>query len=283
VLIARPALAALDTSGRLRARSAATPRDLFVPATPSAPSAALLALVVGALSLLFAARAAPHSTARRPSWRAIWCGPAASPEPGRMDVILGSDALDLDVRRVGLDRDPGWLPGCAARYALCSRNARRPRGRRQRIEVMDHARERSSKERAERKKCDSRQRTVEVRAGPTLMAPGLGLDGIGNRALLALVRSGQLQRKARWPSRAIRASMKPTALPMPSSRGGVLRISRTRTRARPGSSAWRARTNRSLSQRISASAGVVSPLPLRPAASTPPPPTSSAGCLAAAA
>jgi hypothetical protein len=27
-----------------------------------------------------------------------------------MDVILGAGALDLDARRSGLDRDPGWIP-----------------------------------------------------------------------------------------------------------------------------------------------------------------------------
>jgi hypothetical protein len=31
------------------------------------------------------------------------------------------------------------------------------------------------------------------------MAPGLAFDGLGNRALLALLRSGQLQRKVRMP------------------------------------------------------------------------------------
>src|SRR5262245_54793419 len=88
--------------------------------------------------------------------------------------------------------------GCAARYASCSRSARRPPARhRWRIEAMDHARERSSKERAERNERDGRARTAAAHTGPALMAPGLGLDGIGNRALLALLRSGQLQRKAR--------------------------------------------------------------------------------------
>jgi hypothetical protein len=62
---------------------------------------------------------------------------------------------------------------------------------------MGDARERSSKERAERSEREGRSRNVEARAGPTLMAPGLSLEGIGNRALLALLRSGQLQRKAR--------------------------------------------------------------------------------------
>ena len=67
---------------------------------------------------------------------------------------------------------------------------------------MEHARERSSKERAERKDRDARACNVEARTGPTLMVPGLAFDGIGNRALLALLRSGQLQRKARVAERS---------------------------------------------------------------------------------
>jgi hypothetical protein len=62
---------------------------------------------------------------------------------------------------------------------------------------MEHARERSSKERAERKERDGRARNLEARTGPVLMAPGLGLHGIGNRALLSLLRAGRLQRKPR--------------------------------------------------------------------------------------
>jgi hypothetical protein len=31
-------------------------------------------------------------------------------EPGRLDVALDLDELSLDVRRAGLDLDPGWIP-----------------------------------------------------------------------------------------------------------------------------------------------------------------------------
>jgi hypothetical protein len=60
---------------------------------------------------------------------------------------------------------------------------------------MEHARERSSKERAERKERDGRARNLEPRTGPVLMAPGIGLNGIGNRALLSLLRAGRQRRK----------------------------------------------------------------------------------------
>ena len=111
VLISRSALATLDTSGRLRARRDAAPRHLLVPAAPSAPAAALLAQLAGAPSLLFAARAGTAFD----SASAFVARHLARPghvrlSPERMDVIFGADAVDHDVRRAGLDRDPGWLP-----------------------------------------------------------------------------------------------------------------------------------------------------------------------------
>jgi hypothetical protein len=111
VLIARPALATLDTSGRLRARRDAAPRHLFVPPAPSAPAAALLALVAGAPSLLFAARAgAAFDSAAAFVARHLARPGRVRLSPERMEVIFGPDAVDHDVRRAGLDRDPGWLP-----------------------------------------------------------------------------------------------------------------------------------------------------------------------------
>ena len=49
-------------------------------------------------------------------------------------------------------------------------------------------------ERTERTERDSHARTTRAHTGRALMVPGLAFDGIGNHALL---RSGQLQRKAR--------------------------------------------------------------------------------------
>jgi hypothetical protein len=111
VLIAHPALATLDTSGRLRARRDAAMRRLLVPTAPSAPAAALLAQLAGTPSLLFAARAG----AAFDSAAAFVARHLARPGhvrlgPEQMDIIFGADAVDHDVRRAGLDRDPGWLP-----------------------------------------------------------------------------------------------------------------------------------------------------------------------------
>jgi hypothetical protein len=69
------------------------------PAGLSAAAAALLAIVVGAGE-------GPEAFVARFLAR-----------PGRvllsaerMDVMLADDEVDIDVRRAGLDRDPGWLP-----------------------------------------------------------------------------------------------------------------------------------------------------------------------------
>jgi hypothetical protein len=110
-LAATPALAALDTSGRLRP-SRAKPHPLLLPEASGISAAALIAIVAGAPCLLFAARvrvSEPHGVewfitrylARQARIRTM---------EARFDVIFDSQGFDLDVRRAGLDRDPGWLP-----------------------------------------------------------------------------------------------------------------------------------------------------------------------------
>jgi hypothetical protein len=109
---ARPGLASLDTSGRLRPRRDAALAPLLLPEAPSAPAAALLALVAGAPCLLFAARAGAPGPDTADAFVARHLARPARIQlgPERMDVILSSSDVDLDVRRAGLDRDPGWLP-----------------------------------------------------------------------------------------------------------------------------------------------------------------------------
>jgi hypothetical protein len=111
-LTARPGLASLDTSGRLRPRRDAALARLLLPEAPSAPAAALLALVAGAPCLLFAARAGALASDTAAAFVARHLARLARIHlgPERMDVILGSHDIDFDVRRAGLDRDPGWLP-----------------------------------------------------------------------------------------------------------------------------------------------------------------------------
>jgi hypothetical protein len=111
-LAATPALVSVDTSGRLRPRRDGPSVPLLLPEAASTPAAALLALVAGAPCTLFAARAgapAPDAVeafvARHLTRRGrIRLGPE------RMDILLSADEVDLDARRAGLDRDPGWLP-----------------------------------------------------------------------------------------------------------------------------------------------------------------------------
>lgn len=62
---------------------------------------------------------------------------------------------------------------------------------------MGAAHERSSPDRPERAQHDPPAAQSSPATGPVIAAPGMMLDGIGNRALLALLRSGRLQRKAR--------------------------------------------------------------------------------------
>jgi hypothetical protein len=62
---------------------------------------------------------------------------------------------------------------------------------------MKNPRERSAAEHRERSERDAPARTPGAPQGPVLSPSGFDLDGLGNRALLALLRSGRLRRKAR--------------------------------------------------------------------------------------
>jgi hypothetical protein len=106
LLAAPPALCALDTTGRLRPRSDALATPLFFPTAP------LPVLVVGASCTLFAARArmAPLATAEQFVTRFFAHQGTVRLTHDRMDIILSEAEIDLDARRAGLDRDPGWIP-----------------------------------------------------------------------------------------------------------------------------------------------------------------------------
>jgi hypothetical protein len=69
-------------------------------------------------------------------------------------------------------------------------------------------REREAAQRADRSQRESRERPAAIPQSPMLAARGLSLDGLGNRAMLALLRSGRLRRKARVsePSDALEQS-----------------------------------------------------------------------------
>jgi hypothetical protein len=106
-----PALASADRSGRLRPRRDLPPPRLLMPAAASAPAAALLALVAGAPCELIAARAGAAAFDTAEAFVARYLARDGRVRIGaeRMDVIIGAAAVDFELRRAGLDRDPGWL------------------------------------------------------------------------------------------------------------------------------------------------------------------------------
>jgi len=117
LISASPALASLDSTGRVHAthEPRATPDSgyvqLFLPPATSIAGAAVLALTVGAPSTLLAARA--RDTSHRVDvfvdrWFARPARIRLTHE--QMDIIMDADHADPDLRRAGLDRDPGWLP-----------------------------------------------------------------------------------------------------------------------------------------------------------------------------
>jgi hypothetical protein len=110
---ARPALVEVDGTGRLRAApDARLAPNIFIPAAPSAETAALLAQAAGALCGLFAARTGALSWPGAVAFvRRYLALPArVSVTADEMVVTLAAERIDLGVRRAGLDRDPGWAP-----------------------------------------------------------------------------------------------------------------------------------------------------------------------------
>jgi hypothetical protein len=111
-LTAEPALAHLDTQGRLQPTAGTVNRDLLLPPAASAAATALLALVVGAPGLLFAARAGVLPLSGSDGFVSRYVQRPGRIRLGseRIEVVLAADQIDLDLRRAGLDRDPSSLP-----------------------------------------------------------------------------------------------------------------------------------------------------------------------------
>jgi hypothetical protein len=112
ILVASPALAMLDKTGRLRPDPHRRPPHLFLPPAASSSAAGVLALVAGAPSLLFEARAGevPVETAEAFVTRFLTRAGQLETTSTEMRIVLAADDVDLAVRRAGLDRDPGWVP-----------------------------------------------------------------------------------------------------------------------------------------------------------------------------
>jgi hypothetical protein len=107
-----PALAELDDSRRVRPRRAAAAGSVLLPTGPSSEASALLGLVIGAPCQLFASRAGapPPRAARDFVARQFTLGARVEMGHESMRVVLRAEDADTDVRRAGLDRDPGWVP-----------------------------------------------------------------------------------------------------------------------------------------------------------------------------
>jgi len=112
VLTASPALAGLDSSGRLRSMQEARRTDCLLPDAGSAPASALLATIIGAPCFLFAARtgAGTLDSAEAFVARFLALPGRILTTPEQINIVLPARNIVLEVRRAGLDRDPGWLP-----------------------------------------------------------------------------------------------------------------------------------------------------------------------------
>jgi len=84
----------------------------FVPVATTAPLAAVLAQLAGALCASFEHRIGePFSASAEELVRGRLSHPARIVlSPQHMTVIMAMSAIDLAVRKAGLDRNPGWLP-----------------------------------------------------------------------------------------------------------------------------------------------------------------------------
>jgi hypothetical protein len=112
LVAAPPALCTLDITGRLRPRRATPVTPVLVPRAASAAAAALLAIVVGAPCQLFASRIGSPPLDAIAGFVARYLVRTGRVRLGvdEMRVALDAQDVDFDVRRAGLDRDPGWLP-----------------------------------------------------------------------------------------------------------------------------------------------------------------------------
>ena len=109
--VAPPALAGVDPSRRVRSGADASPREPFFPDGLPGAAGAVVPQVIGVMCQLFASRAGlPGASVSEFVARFLAIPARVRLEPESMWVILGNTAIDLAVRRAGLDADPGWVP-----------------------------------------------------------------------------------------------------------------------------------------------------------------------------
>jgi hypothetical protein len=110
---ASDALAAFDRRGRVREWRGRSRDDApLVSNAGSLLASALLTQAAGTLAHLFAARAGadPHASHHDFVERYFRAPALVTMTPGSLGVRMPMEAVNLDVRRAGLDIDPGWIP-----------------------------------------------------------------------------------------------------------------------------------------------------------------------------
>jgi hypothetical protein len=108
-----PGLAELDASGRLRpTHQAEKPPAALLPKAPSAPATALLAQTIGVLCCLLQARAGATDIPNANSFveKYIQLPARVLDSTEELTVVMPADAVKIELRRAGLDRNPGWVP-----------------------------------------------------------------------------------------------------------------------------------------------------------------------------
>lgn len=128
-LYATPELVQIDSTGRLRlrGRSPADP-DLFLPPAANAASSMLLGVAIGVLCQIFAVRVKHPSISDLGQLTDRYFARPATVEIDKetIRVRMPGDAIDLSVRRAGLDRDPGWVPWLKRTVRFLFRGASEP-------------------------------------------------------------------------------------------------------------------------------------------------------------
>jgi hypothetical protein len=108
-----PGLAELDATGRLQPmHQAADPSAALLPEAPSARATALLAQTIGVLCFLLQARAGATDIPNAESFveRYIQLPARVRVTAEDLTVTMPADAVKVELRRAGLDRNPGWVP-----------------------------------------------------------------------------------------------------------------------------------------------------------------------------
>ncbi len=113
LVVAEPLIAEIDPTARVRPRppSANSPPP-FRSGDIATPDGALGASIIGCVGYLFAVRAGLRPLADARDLVASWLTVPATVrvETDVMTVTMAMNAINLDLRRSGLDQSPGWVP-----------------------------------------------------------------------------------------------------------------------------------------------------------------------------